>query len=293
MGLAADWLQPASAAWVGVAFAFCLGLLLVRGALAPAMAARVPHFTRRASRLLGLGLLAWVLAATQAMTDASPTELPAALRLVLMQTTFGTTARLGLLAGLVLVLLPTRAEGTTRAGSSAGLRAAALAVLAYALAASGHVADRGLLSGAALVNTMHVLGAGAWAGVVLLGAVCLRDWPTWRQAERSRLAHRLSRVATVAVPLAIATGIANGVRLLGPAAQPLASPYFKLLAAKVALVGVAVLLGLWNRWRWLKRIDRGEDVGAASFAAILVVETLVLVGVLALAAKLAVTMPPE
>lgn len=195
----------------------------------------------------------------------------------------------------MLALVPARhdSEGAAPSGSGPRVRLAALVALAYALAASGHVTDHGLLSGAALVNTLHVLGAGAWVGVVAIGAACLRHWPAWTQPERSRLAHRLSRVATAAVPLALATGIANGARMLGPAEHPLASPYFQWLAAKVILVGIAVLLGLWNRWTWLRRLDRGEGGDTASFAAILVFEVQVLVLVLALAAKLAATMPPD
>ncbi len=295
MGLVASWLQPIGAAWVATALAICIGLVLVHDALAPAAAARVPRFARRATWLLGLGLAAWLLAATQAMTDARPAELPAALWLVLTQTSFGRTASVGLVAWLVLALIPAEpaVDGRTTAGSNPLLQLAALVALAYALAASGHVADRGLLGGAALVNTLHVLGAGAWVGVVAIGAINLRQWPAWTPPERSRLAHRLSRVATVAVPLALLSGVANGVRMLGSAEHPMMSPYFQLLAAKVLMVGLAVALGLWNRWSWLKRLDRGEDTGAASFAAVLIVEVQILVLVVIMAARLAVTMPPD
>lgn len=295
MDLAADWLQPIGAAWVGATLAACIGLVLVRDALPPAAAARNPRHMHAATGLLGLGLVAWVTAASQAMTDASPSGLPAAIWLVLTETTFGRTAALGL-ASWVLLALSASAQpvaAAARDGPRAALRWAALIGLAYALAATGHVADRGLISGAALVNTLHVLGGAAWAGVVVIGASHLRDWSAWSSRERSRLAHRLSRAATIAVPIALATGIANGVRMLAGAEDLASSPYVRLLLAKVLLVGVAVLLGLRNRWRWLQRLDRGEDAGAASFATILIVETLVLVGVLALAAKLAVTMPPE
>ena len=43
----------------------------------------------------------------------------------------------------------------------------------------------------------------------------------------------------------------------------------------------------------MRRLDRGEGGDTASFAAILVFEVQVLVLVLALAAKLAATMPPD
>lgn len=295
MGLAADWLQPACAAWVAAALAAGLGMTLLRGALPAASAAPLARWQRPTVWALGLGVAAWLLAATQAMTDAPRAELPAALWLVLTQTTFGRTAQVALAAWLALVCLPVKlhvaAAGRLGLGPMLGL--AALVALAYALAASGHVADQGLLSGAALVNSLHVLGAAAWAGTVAIGACVLRDWRAWTRPERSRLAHRLSRVATIAVPLALATGIANGVRMLGPAAHPAASPYSRLLAAKVILVGLAVLLGLWNRWGWLRRIDRGEDASAAAFAAILVFEALILVVVLGLAAKLGITQPPD
>lgn len=286
MGPGTDWLQLLLASWLDVALALCLGLIVLRGALAPATVTRLPHLTRHIAWLLGLGLAGDLLVATQAMTEAGLAGLPAALWLVLNQTTFGITAWIALAAWGLLIL------GTTRRGP-ARLQLLGAIALAYAVAAIGHVADHGLLSRAALVNTVHVLSAGAWAGSVALCVLFLRDWPAWSPPERSALARRLSRVATFAVPLVIATGIANGVRMLAHATDPIGSLYFKLLAGKVALVGLAVLLGLWNRWVWMRQLDRGEANGARAFARVLATEAVLLILVLGLAATLGTTMPPE
>lgn len=286
-----DWLQPLLAACALVALAACIGCTAVHDALPPTVQARLSRLERLSVWLLGASLTAMWLAATQAMTAAPLADLPTSLVLVLTQTTVGHTAWVALGAWLLLaVAVQLRGPMPNR---SITLRRLALLALGYAIAVAGHAADQGLVSRAAWVNTVHVLSACAWAGSVGVCAVLLPSWRHWSPAERGTLAHRLSTVATLAVPLVAATGIANGVRMLGPASHAADSPYFTLLMTKVALVAVAVALGLGNRWVWMKRLDAGQAAGAASFGRVLALEAADLIAVLVLAVKLGATMAPE
>ena len=249
---------------------------------------------------LGVGLAAYLISSTVAMTDTSLEDFAGSLWLVLSQTDFGTTAWVMLAAWATTMIaaeaacVQTRHMEEPKFGTTAAtlLYLIGLLIFAYARAATGHVADRGLFSLAALVHTGHILAAGAWVGSIGISILFISGWHTWPTPQKSRLAHRLSSTATIAVPIVAASGLIDAFRTLGDSVHPWGSAYLWLLLAKISLVVVAIIMGTWNRWFWMVRLDNSRVAGAAGFGRVLTFEACVLVIVLMLAGRLGITMIP-
>ena len=120
-----------------------------------------------------------------------------------------------------------------------------LAISLAGMSLAGHAAATGGLAFAAL-DWAHLLGAAAWLGALPTAFVL---------ARRARAAHpdvlwsilrRHGRVALVAAPVVVLTGIANSPLVLGRARDLVASDYGNLLIAKAVLVGVALGIGATN-----------------------------------------------
>ncbi|HEU0229980.1 MAG TPA: CopD family protein [Burkholderiaceae bacterium] len=294
MDLATQWLQPLFAAWIDVALIASAGIVVVRGAMPPSVATRLPALARRIALLLGVGLVAYLAAATVAMAEPSLVDFPGALWLVLTKTDFGDMGWVALAAWLMLMAATCAAcRPPVRKRTFPDLLfITGLAAFAYARAATGHAADHGFLSVAVLVHTVHIVSACAWAGSIGICVLSVSTWRTWTTPQRSKLAHRLSTTATIAVPAVVASGLINVIRALGHSSHPGGSSYLDIAIAKISLVAIAVVLGTWNRQSWMTRLDDGQDAGARGFGRVLLVEAIVLVVVIVLAAKLGTTMIP-
>jgi len=140
-------------------------------------------------------------------------------------------------------------------------------------------------------NAVHLLAVAMWTGglaqVLLLG---------WRLRSREDLpamfeaARRYARFALFSVLLAILTGVLSAAAEFSSTAQLVDSGYGRILVVKVVLVGITLLLALGARFggiperqpqrpRLLRRLVRGEAA--------------ILVSVVAAAALLANTAPPQ
>jgi putative copper resistance protein D len=298
VSLAANWLQPFFSFWVDATLSVVVGVLVVSGA--------VPQWARRpllavlrvTAVVLGLGLAAYLSVATVAMTDTSPADFAGYLWIVLTGTDFGAMVWVAAAAWLILMLAAFPGHAGRRSVDGPPpwtyvLWGAGGVLLAYARAATGHAADHGFFSLAVLAHTVHVLAACLWVGAVLVSVHLLCFWKTWAPSEQSRLAHRLSSLATIIVPLVAATGIINAFRTLGGAAHIWGAPYLWILLAKLVLVVVVVILGSWNRWVWMVRMDAGRAGASRGFANVLAVEAVAICGVLLLAAKLGTVATPS
>ncbi|MGS0743402.1 copper resistance D family protein [Glaciimonas sp. GG7] len=290
MDLVADWLQPLMAAVLNTALAIAVGVAVLRpAALSAAHAARLTSMCRQACSLLGFGLVGYWCAGTVAMTQTSLADLPASLWLVLTQSHFGAMLWVALAAWITLmvsafsVALPARNTVLT------------LGLMGFSLAraATGHAADHGFLSIAVVIHTLHVLAATAWAGAVVVCVLLTPDWSGWPLQQRSALAHRLSEVATLALVAVVGTGLFNIARTLGQASHIWDSAYAWILLAKLIAVALAAALGVRNRWYWLAQLDDDNAAGAGGFRRILFIEMVLLLVVLAIAAKLGTTMPAQ
>jgi putative copper resistance protein D len=288
MNLAAGWMQPLFAGWLDMALAAAVGVAVLQAGVSSTTAAvRLAGIARLACVLLGIGLAAYLCAGTVAMTETGIADLPAALWLVLTQSHFGAMIWLALTAWIMLMMSTFSSAWQIRnSWFVTGLLGFALA-----RAATGHAADQGFASLSVLIHTAHVLAAAAWAGSVGICVLLTSDWSAWPPPQRSALAHRVSKIATLALLLVFGSGLLNVARTLGHASNPWASAYAWILLAKLCAVGIAAGLGARNRWYWLARLDRDQVAGANGFRLVLLVEAVVLLLVLALAAKLGTTMP--
>lgn len=178
--------------------------------------------------------------------------------------------------------------------------AVALATLLW----SGHAAATEGTIGTAhrMSDIVHMIAAAVWVGGIAAFGLMLRP----RRGARNdidveivaRALASFSRVGTAAVSVIIITGLFNGFVILGSGMSALfQSTYGWLLMAKVALVGVMLVLAANNRWRLtpaLERMAESRDTESAlvRLRVSVSLEAAAGAGVLALVAWLG-TLAPE
>ena len=148
------------------------------------------------------------------------------------------------------------------------------------------------------IYALHVLAGAAWLG----GLPPLLVWITGlrRHAAPSSacvsLLSRYSLMATIAVSLVLASGVANAAyRVRGHFGVFLHTGYGDVLAAKVALVGLMLGFAAYNRLVAMPRLHEPGEGGAAAIrliAASIACEIVLGVSVLLAAAVLGITPPP-
>ncbi len=129
-----------------------------------------------------------------------------------------------------------------------------------------------------LVDSMHVGAVSAWVGG-LIALVILRH-------DHAVDAARFSRIATWSMPIAVVTGVVQGLHLLGGLGGITGSSYGKLLILKTALVLVVIALGTKARTHL-------TDTDGRQFAKSIRFEAALMVVVLAVTALLVGTSPND
>ena len=148
----------------------------------------------------------------------------------------------------------------------------------------GHASTSSVPVAAVLVDAVHVLAAAAWVGGLAVLVLTWTDEGPPNSADRARA---YSRMAVVAAPLAVLTGLVRGWWITQSWQALTETSGGKLLVAKV--MGAVVMLALgWFHRAWLA--DRARAV--AGLVTSLRTELLVGVAVLAVTAVLVDTRPP-
>ncbi len=185
--------------------------------------------------------------------------------------------------GLLRPALPHHLARSDRLAAAAGV------VLALALAgmsAAGHAASiGGPLAGA--VDWVHMLAVATWLGGLPAALVLARraSGPSGStRATALAILRRHGRLALVAAPVAVLTGVANSRLVLGEPRDLLASDYGNLLVAKAILVSVALGAGAVNHFAL-----RGR--GRARIGALLTLELAVAVLAIGAAATMVTIQP--
>lgn len=171
-----------------------------------------------------------------------------------------------------------------------GLSAALLVAGAWLVHAASRLAGREWLM---TLTVLHQAGAAVWVGGVLhLAAVAplRRRFPPVR-AEWPALIGRFGWLAVTGVVLLLAPGIPLAVAYLGSWEGLVGSAQGSLVLAKVMLMAAALGLGAAN-FRAARRARRGDAAAAEDRAPVVVeAETLLLVGLLFVAAALSAQPP--
>jgi putative copper resistance protein D len=224
------------------------------------------------------------------ITDGWPNALVFdTLRSVLLETTIGTAWEVQISA-ILLYLLATYlpkiyrpAVGTLAAGS-----------LVAGLSLTGHAEmNSGWLRTLHQANdALHVLAAGAWLGAlppVLLTLQLIRDG---QHRDKARMAlMRFSTAGHAIVVLVLATGIANAILITGGLPMGWSLPYRQLLSLKLVLVGVLLILAIWNRYVHVPDMARNPDRAINGLVRFTVAEIAVGLVIIALVAWLGILDP--
>jgi copper transport protein len=133
------------------------------------------------------------------------------------------------------------------------------------------------------VDAVHLAAVSVWIGGLLMFAFGSSTWLTDPDAER--IVRRFSLTSMVAVPIIVATGVAQTLKLAGSLDDITSTSWGRTLLVKVAVVTVLVAIGGVSQW--LLRND-----GPAALKRTVLVEALIGVTVVGLAASL-VTLPPQ
>ena len=179
-------------------------------------------------------------------------------------------------AGL-LVLRRHRLQGWWRGGAGA-----AALLLLYTFPASGHPNAQNPAALWIAIDLAHLAAITVWIGGLL--ALCLTSAATLSRPDGQRLAGRFSLAASICVPVIVATGVAQTLRLAGGLDDVTDTDWGRLLLVKVTVV--VGLLAIAGVSRWLLQHD-----GAASIRRTVIVEFIIGVVVIGLAAGM-VGLPP-
>jgi len=244
-------------------------------------------------------VLLWLESA--AMAEVPVTEAAGATWSMLTSTHLGLAWSIGMV-GLAFAAAGAFMRGDRRAAPPL-LTVASLAVFWYTRGMVSHAASDGDFSLRLLADWLHLGLISVWVGeVILAGVITLRasgDLAATDRRARAAYVESLSSSATFALTGIFVTGIYAVWRTLSGWENLVGNPYGNTLVAKVLFVGVAAVLGGFNRFfvmpPWLTRESAGNAAPAflpARFRLILWIEALVLLAVVVLAAWLASTSPP-
>ena len=208
-------------------------------------------------------------------------------------TTWGQGWLVGGLGALVLLaslIVARRMRGGWHVAAAGAL------LVAVSPALTGHAAadSRPLL--AITVDAIHVLGAGAWLGTLLLVVLAglpaaLRRIPGERGPAAASILHAFHRVAVICVPLIVVSGAISAWLRLGSFGALTSSRYGTYLLIKVLIFLCVALTGAYNWRRVLPTL--GDETGARRMRRSASVELAIGAVVLAVTAALVVTPPPE
>ncbi|MCY7298264.1 MAG: CopD family protein, partial [Ilumatobacteraceae bacterium] len=179
--------------------------------------------------------------------------------------------------GALLALRRHRTQGWWRgAAGAAGL------LILYTFSASGHPNAQDPAALWISIDLLHLVAVTVWIGGLL--ALCLTSAATLSQPDGERMAHRISLAASICVPIIVATGVAQTVKLAGGLDDVTVTDWGRLLLVKVTVV--VGLLAIASVSRWLLHHD-----GVASIRRTVTIEFVVGVLVIGIAAGM-VALPP-
>ena len=294
--------QVAMAALMNVAFAFAVGSALLsawlvndaQAKIAPARPAwlRAQRSMQASAIVLVLADLGWLLYQAAEMAGVGLPEAFGVVPTMLSQTHVGFGWSVAFAGALVLLLVSFARQ--TNVLRNALLWLAVIAI-AGGKATLGHAADAGVASAAIGMHTLHVLTTSVWGGLVLAAGFSVLPalGTSIARGVLIRTATQLSNVSLVAVVFVLLSGVFNAARGSGNSFLAIeTSTWGHVLMLKLALVALALVLGGLNRFSALPRLRRtASTMDAHTFANLLYLEALAMLGIFAAAAVLSHSVP--
>lgn len=204
-------------------------------------------------------------------------------------------ARLALLLGVAGVVVVAQRRGPGRAMLVPAVVLGAGILLTQSLAGHAGTGDLRLLT--TLADWLHLVAMSTWIGGLVLLTVAMAAGP--RLAELRVTVPRFSRVALTAVAVLVVTGSFQAILQVGSIGALPATPYGRLLLAKLSLVAVIVFLGAESR-EWAQRHTGPQDATGLNEASELrglqvsvLAEVVIAVAVLGVTAALVGTTPAK
>lgn len=247
------------------------------------------------SMVLALTALAYLWLQAAVMSGSPLADAGAAVIAVLTQSHYGVAWSVGFVGALLATL--------SRLSDRRGLPLFIAGLVAWAAgkAAASHAADAGDFSAREAIHVAHLCATALWGGSVIVAAIMLRRSTTAHATTERRAAFcgELSYLATAALVVVLVTGLYNVMQDTGqPDVRLFTMPWGRILAAKLVCVTAAVGLGGWNRLVVLPELRaQAHQDGSAfmatqeRFHALLFVEALAMLAILAITAVLGHTSP--
>jgi len=182
---------------------------------------------------------------------------PTLLSLVAMQTTIG-IAWICQIAAVILLL----ATSIPKSRHRQSMAALSSALMLGSLTVSGHAAIHAGWGGWLHRGNdwLHLLAAGFWFGALAPVVLLLSRLRQVRGRRSAAMAlARFSSIGHVAVALVLLSGMVNTGLILEGWPGDWSMTYLRLLGAKIALVGIMVLVALYNRYRLVPRLASASD----------------------------------
>lgn len=289
-------LQAGSAVLLNACFAWLVGSMLARRwlAVAGASGATVEGTIRQYDLVAaGLGALASIggmWAATAVMGGVSLLDARAMFWMMITTTDYGHAGCI--ILGAMVAVLFFRVVPFWRAARD-WFVLAALAVFAVTRASMGHAGEDGWWTAAMASEAMHLIAIGVWTGVVFVSA-----WTAVGSTElglplagTSRYLESMSQAAMAAVLVIVVTGLFNAWLRIGTPSNLLHGLYAGAFIVKVALVGIALLMGGYNKFFSLREASKSY-LGVQRVKFVLQCESILLFAVLVAAAVMTSQQPP-
>lgn len=246
------------------------GLVIARIWLAPASAFELPDFVARWRQALTecVAVLAFsgvmlLLVRTAEMDDGTLPGILADLPAVLWNTHFGHVWALHLATLAAIWRYSAAFTAAVPSGRSTAVMVAGLLILAFTYSASSHASDGGDFTPAEFNDWVHLVATATWGGGIIVSALLVFPLLREQHSILSVAASRLSTLATMALPFAVATGAYNSLVQLRTLDALIATAYGRVLAGKLGVVAVVVLIGTLNRFVLVARIRRLAVAGPA------------------------------
>jgi putative copper resistance protein D len=290
-------LQVGSAVVLNAAFAWLVGSWLARRWISAAGATKTDteRLLNSSDIVAGaLGVFASCAALWASAAVMGGVGLAEAKDLIWQMLTMTSIGRAGYISlGAITLALASRAIRSTAAWREVFVLAT-LGVFAFVRASMGHAGETGYWTIPFASELVHLTAMGAWTGLVFVSAwksmdsIALQDVPH----GMGEYLEAMSSAAMAAVVAVFATGLFNAWNRVGTLDKLFGdSIYTSALLAKVGLVGIALILGGYNKFFGLA-LAKDSAPGKGRAKLILRIESVVLAGVLFAAAVLTSQQPP-